>query len=183
MKIKIILIVISIIGCCLTSCHIYSYKDFEIKDNLWNFADDVIRNPDKIRDIKNNYPDLYDERFISNTFYSTTGDTTYINELINTIKNNFHGNGIKSYKNISIGSLIISTHIYQNGYQYIDEEDYKKSINYNKFKYTDLYGFSIASENKIGIRFTFIKYDNKFYICYFGYYYLESPLNHDHNID
>lgn len=149
----------------LTSCYTLTYKDYDIKEydieeRLWKFAVDILENPDKIRNLKNNYPDIYNEEYIYDKLRETSKDANEINELMSYIKNDFAN---RNY-NTEIGRLDFNPY---------GVDDYKKHIKYQELKRDELYGFFIEKRGK-GIRFVFLRNNNKYYILRFTNYTVYS---------
>ena len=136
------------------SCQTLTYKDFGIEEQLWIFANDIIENPDKIKDLKTNYPDLYNEDYIYKKLSNTSIETVYIDNLISYIKFDFANRGGSSQLKMS-------------GFGSSNVDDYKKDIKYQGLKLEELFGFCIVKRGK-GITYDFIKHGGKYYILYIG---------------
>jgi len=117
------------------------------------FANDIIVHPDKIMDLKNNYPKLYDDNFIGDVLRDTVKDKSYI-------KDDFVK---KKYCSIIIGT----------GFNPYDVDNYKKHIKYQGLTKDELFGFGIDKRGK-GISFEFIKHEGKYYILKIGRYRMYS---------
>ncbi len=164
---KLNLTLIFLLGFYILSCRTYTYQDYGIEKNLWIFANDILENPYKIKDIKKNYPDLYDEQYIGDLFSDSAKDTAYINQLISFIKDKFSG-------------MNYNTKIDILGYNPGEEELFRKHIKYQGLTLSEIYGFGIR-RNDQGIEFEFIKNNGKYYFCRAGMYYFGGKNDLDNN--
>jgi len=132
----------------LTSCG--GNIDFSLKD----FALDLIDNPSKIKDLKANYPQLYNDSVL----FFKMKDTSYMEKMMQYMKVDF--GKIEANNDI----FRVGTH---KGYLGIFESQGKKyGYDYN-FNPDSVYCFFICKKNQC-IDFMFYTKDSKKYIFYIG---------------
>lgn len=131
----------------VTSCSTYTYKDMNIDENLWLFANDILANPAKLNNIKEYYPELINDTLL----YNDMKDSTKINELIN---------GILDFNKLDYNVKYFIQGFYDNNLIY-----YRTLKQYEKITVQDLTGFGFQKENEL-ISFVFIKDTKKYYLFY-----------------
>jgi hypothetical protein len=139
----------------LASCRTYYIK---VDKRLESFANDVIEHPEKLRDIKNNYPEYYNEKYIDESLLTSS----YVSRLISYINN--------EYKKIDEG-IIICDASYSNA-----SIKYLNSISRKKYDFTsdEVIGFAFYKEKaNRGVEFAIIHPDSShFYIFKIGKFFI-----------
>jgi len=125
---------------------------------------DIIENPEKIYDLKSNYPKYYVDEYIDTDMKDTINlkflyhyiDTLF-NRHIDTLYEEFSGRDNPYPKLVA---------------RYMNKSDYKELfyafINKDIRDNIELYEINFWKNNKYGMHFILIKYINKYYIFYIG---------------
>lgn len=131
----------------LTACSTYTYKDMNIDDNLWLFANDIISNPEKLNNIKIYYPELINDTLLRGDMK----DSSEINNLINQIND---------FNKLDCDVKYFIQGFYDNNLIY-----YRTLNQYKNITVQDITGFGFQKENEL-ISFVFIQDTENYYLFY-----------------
>ncbi|GEM_PF-3921656 len=185
MEKNIRIFMVIVLGLSIYSCKTFNYGEIE---SVLPIGFDIIENPDKIKDIKNNYPAMYDERYLDNRMK----DTSYIRKLIDFIQYEFRFSGAfinakyievlgSDLSEIDTSKLPESELKYMN---YIHKQQEKRlkiikeHTNLDDIKVSDVREYILIKRNYVkpspGVRFIFYKdrITGKYYINYVSNVYL-----------
>ncbi|MFA6571310.1 MAG: hypothetical protein WCT77_08740 [Bacteroidota bacterium] len=146
-KIFLLLALLLILGGCRT-------YESAFDKNLTTLAHDVLKHPEKLRDIQKYYPNFYNEEYISNSMF----DTIKVNKTITFINN-------------ELNKLFICPIWSPNGVSPGEIERLHKEIKNQNLTFDHLYGFSVWKDKK-GVSFDFVQFGNTYFIIAIYYCYM-----------
>jgi hypothetical protein len=131
----------------LISCSSYHTP---VQDNFKSFFEDIIKNPDKLSNIQQNYPNFYNENI---TTYLTE-QPEYLMSIASLIKDKFNRHPGK----------IKYVYIAMDRYIFLQMEKYKKYFDVIDSNY-QFYSFVVLKGHDVGFEFDFVYKDNQhFYL-------------------
>jgi hypothetical protein len=143
MKKIIFLVIILLQSCNYNEISYYFPWKYHVNSKVKYFINDIYENPEKLRDIKNNYPEFYDSTII----YKHFKDTVYINKVIKFINNKFQKIvATKKYITVDMEGQL-SNYGYPKGFDIPMEKRYDVSL----------------EKDKIYLEFFFVKEDDGTY--------------------
>ncbi len=75
----------------LVSCSIFRPDKEYIEPEIQAFGDEIIDHPEKLRDIKNNFPDLYCEKYLSSNMIPSQNINGIIQDIERTFEKKTYG--------------------------------------------------------------------------------------------
>jgi len=130
-----------------------SYKD--IDKNLLNVCKDIIENPKKIYDLKNNFPSYYVDEYI-NKEMKDTNILKFLNHYTDSL---FNRNIDSIINNKILYTKIVDETISENSYK----ENYYDKINKEIRDRAKIYNINFWKNHDFGLGFEFIKDGDKYY--------------------
>ena len=134
----------------VTACSTYTYKDMNIDENLWLFANDILANPAKLSNIKEYYPELVNDTLLEKGMKDSIEIENLINKII-------------YFDNLWRRSILFYDVLYDANIKH-----YRKLEQYKSLKVQDLLGFGFQKGDNF-IVFEFIKRYDKYFLFYIAY--------------
>ncbi|MFA6571404.1 MAG: hypothetical protein WCT77_09220 [Bacteroidota bacterium] len=128
-----------------------SCKDTD-KEKLYEIANDIILHPEKVLDLKSNYPDYYNPKYIDKFMQ----DSIKLHKLYQYIDTLFQK----------------SNHDYKSTFELFEKDKYigicKNRMNFDRNEKLNIYQLTIWKNYDIGLQIIFFDVDDNYYISYVG---------------